>query len=345
MPGLPEWNEGPGRQRYGSARSVRSVRSASSATSAAGSQRSTVSMPAHLNRENLAGTRRVVAGQGPLYIGPWQEYTLSVLMAQDRRMAAAEGPEQGGGRDVHGGGGAVSPVGSYSTMDSRASSPWVPPATDQTGVITALFRHARNLKYNGPRYDRPWRAPRAAKPPLHSGGQLPTIPQVPGGMRQARVAQMQSIYGFNSGVDHALKEELERQKVSELKRRAKSIGVTPAQMDEVDDSDDPKGELVKMLLQASRAAAAAAAACPTTDGPDHLSELYVPQFDVPASRPSPKFARPSPLDTAGPLLPARRANAATVVNLPTPSLLVPLNLPTLPERRSAFSLSLVYIFY
>jgi hypothetical protein len=111
--------------------------------------------------------------------------------------------------------------------------------------VTALFRHARNLKYNGPRYERPWRV-KVQKP--GTGGAVQQQSQV----REIRVARLQTMYGFGNKQqeqEHHLKQQLEQLKVSELKRCVIAAGTTDEELDEIDDSDDPKGLIVTILLE------------------------------------------------------------------------------------------------
>ena len=146
-------------------------------------------MPAHLAKTELG------AGPRPLLsVGPWQEYTLSMLLVQAHGHVAQRSRPP-------------SPVGSYSSVSSRGStiesrSPWTPL---EESPVTALFRHARNLKYNGPRYERPWRA-KVRK--AGTGGAVEPEPQV----REIRVARLQTMYGFGNKQqeqDHHLKQQLE----------------------------------------------------------------------------------------------------------------------------------------
>ena len=120
-----------------------------------------------------------------LHVGPWQEYALSALLARMRAQtvdevlramatAAAGGSLPGLATPVSG---AVSPVDSYvgsmssarsersaqstksasSTRTSRTDpSSWASSSTASANA--ALFRRARNLKYKGPTYDKPWQS-------------------------------------------------------------------------------------------------------------------------------------------------------------------------------------------
>lgn len=120
-----------------------------------------------------------------LHVGPWQEYALSALLARMRAQtvddvlqamatAAAGGSLPGLTTPVSG---AVSPVDSYvgsmssarsersaqstksasSTRTSRTDpSSWV--SSSSASANAALFRRARNLKYKGPTYDKPWQS-------------------------------------------------------------------------------------------------------------------------------------------------------------------------------------------
>ncbi len=120
-----------------------------------------------------------------LHVGPWQEYALSALLARMRANSmdevmqamaamAAGGAPEGAATPVSG---AVSPVDSYvgsmssarsersaqsmkSTSSTRTSrtdpSSWASSSTASANA--ALFRRARNLKYKGPTYDKPWKS-------------------------------------------------------------------------------------------------------------------------------------------------------------------------------------------
>lgn len=130
-----------------------------------------------------------------LYVGPWQEMALSALLARmrsgsmDEVMGAMQSMGIAAPAMLEGGGlatlvsGAVSPVDSYagsmssarsarsersaqssaqsfkSASSSRTNrtdpSSWSS-SRSGTSVNTALFRQARNLKYKGPNYDKPW---------------------------------------------------------------------------------------------------------------------------------------------------------------------------------------------
>ena len=120
-----------------------------------------------------------------LHVGPWQEYALSALLARMRAQSvedvmqamaavAAGGGVEGAATPISG---AVSPVDSYvgsmssarserssqstksasSTRTSRTDpSSWTSSSTASANA--ALFRRARNLKYKGPTYDKPWKS-------------------------------------------------------------------------------------------------------------------------------------------------------------------------------------------
>lgn len=119
-----------------------------------------------------------------LHVGPWQEYALSSLLARMRAQSMEEVLQAMS--TVHGGAvkgmdtpvsGAVSPVDSYvgsmssarsersahssksasSTRTSRTDpSSWT--SSSAASANAALFRRARNLKYKGPTYDKPWKS-------------------------------------------------------------------------------------------------------------------------------------------------------------------------------------------
>jgi hypothetical protein len=122
-----------------------------------------------------------------LHVGPWQEYALSALLARMRSgtmedvmeamqsmgLAPALSEGVGLGTPVSG---AVSPVDSYagsissarserSVQSAKSASSSRTNRTDPSSwsssrsgasANAALFRRARNLKYKGPNYDKPW---------------------------------------------------------------------------------------------------------------------------------------------------------------------------------------------
>ena len=141
------------------------------------------------------------AGQNPLlYVGPWQEYALGAMMAKMRgqtmeAMMELMQEREGSDSPVSG---AVSPVDSYvgsiSSARSAASSRSVASSTRtsrtdpsswssaESGANTALFRRARNLKYKGAEYERPWRSkPQPARKTV----------------KQQNVARMRTMYGID----------------------------------------------------------------------------------------------------------------------------------------------------
>ena len=122
-----------------------------------------------------------------LHVGPWQEYALSALLARMRAQSMAEVMQAmatvaAGSGGMPGGAdtpvsGAVSPVDSYvgsmssarserSAQSAKSASSTRTSRTDPSSwssssgasANTALFRRARNLKYKGPNYDKPWKS-------------------------------------------------------------------------------------------------------------------------------------------------------------------------------------------
>eukprot|EP01047_Picozoa_sp_COSAG01_P047149 COSAG01_NODE_4479_length_4986_cov_2.568242_1_plen_281_part_10 len=155
--------------------------------------------------------------RGILYVGPWQELALSKMLAQSRAQGMAdalasmrhEQGQQGEYNEGYGlllppplstptsersapGSQAVSPMSSRSSQSHRTDpTSW---ATANTDPTTNLFRMARNLKYKGATYERPWRGGGGRR-----GGRAARQRKETQQLKEQNVAKLQAMYGLAEG--------------------------------------------------------------------------------------------------------------------------------------------------